>query len=55
MNLLAFTGAQNTITFVEKYLVNKNKRSRDMVFFCIKYIYDQMNIEWWNEEEILHD
>jgi len=56
INLLAFIGSKNTITLVEKYLSSENMRLKDITFFCIKNIYAQMNIEWWNEEEILdHD
>lgn len=55
INLLAFIGSKNTIALAEKYLDSENKRLREIAFFCIKNIYDQMNITWWNEEEILED
>ncbi len=50
-NVLFYIGTQKSIEFLSQFLDSDNELLRNKAFGCIKYIYEQDNLLWYNNEE----
>ncbi|MBN1803350.1 MAG: type I restriction enzyme HsdR N-terminal domain-containing protein [Candidatus Lokiarchaeota archaeon] len=54
LNSLIPIGTHKTIKFLSKLLNSEDEHLRDIVFSCIKYIYERNNKLWYDGEEIFN-
>ena len=52
LNLLAYTGTDISVNFLRKYLDSPNDLLKQKAFYCIRYIKERQNLNWFNDLEM---
>jgi len=54
LNLLAYIGTDISVDFLRKHLDSPNDLLKQKAFYCIRYIKERQNLDWYNDLEINH-
>ncbi len=54
LNLLAYIGTDISVNFLRKYLDSPNDLLKQKAFYCIRYIKERQNQDWYNDLERIH-
>ena len=52
LNMLAYTGTDISVDFLKKYLDSPNDLLKQKAFYCIRYIKERQNLNWFNDLEM---
>jgi len=54
LNLLAYIGTDISVDFLRKHLDSPNDLLKQKAFYCIRYIKERQNQDWYNDLEMIH-
>lgn len=53
LNLLAYIGTNISVDFLMKYIESSNDTLQQKAFYCIRYIKERQNIDWYHNIEMV--